>query len=254
VTWESYSILPVVKLFFNPTSLLDRKLGMEPYHLPEHVLHEGRGVAARPNPPADRSFLQIVDQRVCVRSFTNKPVQDQVLENCLRVARLAPSAGNLQAYQVVIVRGEEQRIAIAQAAVGQFWIAQAPLVLVFVADLERSARKYHGRGRYLYAVQDATIAAAYTQLALEAAGLSSCWVGAFQEERVAEIVGINPTSEGEEPSVTNFRPVVVMPVGYAADRHKRLHRRSLVQFVHHDVIRGKEKHGAKRVREEKVNK
>jgi len=252
----------------------------EPYHhLPPGQVYmrdndEGwdTGVATRQplNPPAedDPSFWKVVNHRVSVRSFTHQPVPDALLEHCLRLARLAPSAGNLQAYQVVMVKRQDQRNALAQAAQGQSWIAEAPVVLVFIADLEQSAQKYHERGRSLYAIQDATIAAVYLQLALEAVGLSSCWVGAFRDKEVAEIVGIqNLTTTTsscdacEYPSLTNFRPVVIMPVGYAAERHERhhhrhhhRHRRSLKQFVHHGVLGGKEEHGAKHAGAEKVTK
>lgn len=148
------------------------------------------------------------------------------------MARLAPSAGNRQAYRVVIVREWSQRMALARAALHQMWIAHAPAVLVFLADGERSAQKYRERGRSLYAVQDATLAAAYAQLALEADGWSSCWVGAFREDAVASIVIDDFTSS------TTLRPVAIMPVGIAAERPARSRRRPIRKFVHHGTIVG----------------
>jgi len=215
------------------------------YPPPERQEYRGDGVASRQRDPpvADDSFLRVVDRRVSVRSFKDDPVSDDALTNCLRVARLAPSAGNLQAYQVVVVRNRDQREAVARAALHQTWIADAPAILVFLADPDRSGRKYRERGRYLYAVQDATIAAAYTQLALEAAGLSSCWVGAFHEEAVASAVGASyfpPTPLFSEVPLSQqrgtLRPVVVMPVGVAAERHRRSHRRPTKKFVHHGYV------------------
>lgn len=199
--------------------------------------YHGRGIASRS--PHDSSFLQLVDQRVSVREFqSNIPIDDGIIVNALRVARLAPSAGNRQAYQVVVVDQVEQKRALAQAALHQEWIANAPVVLVFLADEERSASKYHDRGRYLYAVQDATIAAAYTQLALEAAGLASCWVGAFYEDEVADIVGapLNDNNGEEEQVLGILRPVILMPVGVAAEHPKRHRRRAIKDFVHHGHV------------------
>jgi nitroreductase len=213
------------------------------YPPPEGEEYRGRGVASRTEPPPDASFLSLVDQRVSVRAFRDDPIDDGIIQNALRVARLAPSAGNRQAYQVVIVRKPQQKYALAEAALQQEWIADAPVVLVFLADEERSASKYHDRGRHLYAVQDATIVAAYTQLALEAAGLASCWVGAFHDDRVAQIVGALSTYDPEEsmdsaPSrpFRVLRPVVLMPVGVAAEHPHRHHRRAIREFVHHDTV------------------
>lgn len=214
------------------------------YPLPlESEEYCGQGVASRN--PHDSSFLELVDQRKSVREFTNDPIDDEVLYNALRVARLAPSAGNRQAYQVVIVSSRIQKQELAAAAIHQEWIARAPVILVFLADEEQSGHKYHDRGRYLYAVQDATIAAAYTQLALEAAGLASCWVGAFREDVVADIVAPSPNYDSDKQarvSVTAsiqslapdnvLRPVVIMPVGVAAEHPRRHHRRSIREFVH----------------------
>ena len=199
--------------------------------------YHGPGVASRSKPPHDLSFLQLVDHRASVRKFQNNiPVDDGVIANAMRVSRLAPSAGNRQAYQVVVVRQVEQKRALAKAALYQEWIADAPVVLVFLADEERSAKKYHDRGRYLYAVQDATIAAAYTQLALEAAGLASCWVGAFREDHVADAVGAALNSSEEKVVQGILRPVILMPVGVAAEHPKRQRRRAIKDFVHHDYV------------------
>lgn len=231
------------------------------YSPPEGREYKGGGLTGRHTPPADDSFVSIVDRRVSARSFVEGiNVPDSAIKSALRVARLAPSAGNLQAYQVVVVRSFYQKAEIARAALGQMWIATAPVVLVFLADPARSEKKYHDRGRLFYCIQDATIAAAYAQLAFEAAGFSSCWVGAFREDLVADAVGArygppietepltedavrNAQKRGNLPGLQSdkplLRPVVVMPVGTAAERHRRNQRRSLREFVHDGYI-GKE--------------
>lgn len=221
------------------------------YPEPDTREYTGRGLGTTscPNPPLDASLLSIVNRRTSVRNFRSDPISDHQIHSALRVGRLAPSAGNLQAYQVVVVRETSQKHAIASAAVGQMWIAQAPVVLVFLADPERSSHKYGERGRVLYSVQDTTLAAAYCQLALEAAGLASCWVGAFHEDLVAEAVTHYSANANEvdrtNPPLCNaatsrsLRPVVVMPVGWAAERRvvrHHHHRRAIREFVHQDYI------------------
>lgn len=166
---------------------------------------------------------QVVIARHCVREYAPQDVDDALLARALNLAKLAPSAGNLQAFEVVVVRDAAARAQIARAAVHQSFVATAPVVLVWAAHAVRSATKYGQRGRDLYCVQDATIAASYAQLALTALGLSSCWVGAFHEEAVSRIIG---------DKYAELRPVALLPVGYPAQLPRRHHRRSLDDFVH----------------------
>jgi nitroreductase len=132
----------------------------------------------------------------------------------------APSAGNLQAYQVWLVRDRAVKGELVRAALEQEFIAQAPVVLVFCAAPARAA-KYGTRGETLYALQDATIAAAYAQLAAAALGLGTCWVGAFNEELVAKAVPLPPDQ----------RAVALLPIGYPAENTRRTSRRPLEELV-----------------------
>ena len=102
------------------------------------------------------------------------------------------------------------------------FLAQAPVVLVFCAHGARSAGRYSERGANLYAVQDASIACTYAMLAATALGLSTVWVGAFDEQRVREVVGASSAE----------RPVSMLPLGYAAGPSRNRPRRSLQDLVH----------------------
>src|SRR5690606_11631615 len=151
-------------------------------------------------------FLDLVNHRRSVRSFTGQDVEHEKIDRVLQVARLAPSAGGLKAYKIITVWDDETKLALSRAAHGQAFVAQAPVVLVFLADENLSAAKYGMRGAKLFCVQDATIAAAYAQLAATDPGLASCWVGAFSEDSVAQAVGAR----------SRLRPVAMLPIGYAA--------------------------------------
>lgn len=148
------------------------------------------------------------------------------LEFILAKANAAPSAGDLQAYEVVAVLSPRLRNELADAALGQAHVAEAPLVLVFCADPERARAKYGQRGVDLYAIQDATIACAYAQLAATELGLGSCWVGAFHEEVVAHDLHVPPT----------HRPVALLTVGRAAERPPATPRRSVEDLVRIDTF------------------
>jgi len=88
---------------------------------------------------------------------------------------------------------------------------------VFLADPDRSASRYGSRGRRLYSLQDATIAATFSMLAAEAVGLGTCWVGAFSDAEIRRAVrapdSLIPVAiltvgrPAEVPSLTPRRPI-----------------------------------------------
>jgi nitroreductase len=170
-------------------------------------------------------FFDVVDRRRSVRAYGKPAIESDELERILATARLAPSAGDVQAYQIAVVGKRETKAALADAAFAQDFIAEAPTVLVFCANPPLSEATYGRRGALLYCIQDATIAACYAQLAATALGLASCWVGAFDEARVADALGL-PAS---------LRPVAIMPMGYAAEAPDRPPRRPLEEIVRHEA-------------------
>jgi nitroreductase len=149
-------------------------------------------------------------------------VEEEHLHRILEAAMSAPSAGNLQAYKVVIVREEKKKRSLVEAAINQDFLAQAPVVLAFFAHPERSAAKYHNRGAELYSVQDATIACAYAQLAATSLGLGTVWVGAFDDDLVADALGADQ----------EWRPVALLPIGYPAESPSPTPRRGRDELVH----------------------
>jgi nitroreductase len=152
-------------------------------------------------------FMKLIEERHSTRVYAQTPVEQEKLDAILHAANRAPSAGDLQAYSIAVVRRRDVCEALARASGGQDWLALAPLILVFVAEPGRSAVKYGRRGENLYAVQDATIACAYAQLAAHDVGLSACWIGAFRTSDVQALVGLR---EGQVP-------VALLAIGYAAE-------------------------------------
>jgi nitroreductase len=133
-------------------------------------------------------LFELIQMRRSVRAYQPRLVEEAKLTRVLDAARHAPSAGNLQAYMIVIVRDAATRKALSRAALNQDFIAQAPVVLAFFARQEMSAAKYHRRGVELYSVQDATIACAYAQLAAAQLGLGTVWAGAFNDDAVKRVL------------------------------------------------------------------
>ena len=168
-------------------------------------------------------FLAFLSSRASVRDFGPSPPGEAVIGTLLKSAQTAPSAGNREGWDVVVVTDGEVREALAEAALSQPHIREAPCVLVVCANYIRSMSRYGERG-ILYAIQDATIACTYLMLAAHAAGLQSCWTGAFDEDEVKEILDL--------PG--HLRPVVLLAVGKGRIPTERAGRMDLSEHVHHD--------------------
>lgn len=166
-------------------------------------------------------FFATVRRRHSVRRYqADMPVETEKLQAILESAVAAPSAGDLQAYQIVVVRDADTRRKLA-ATTDQPFLAEAPVCLVFCTDAERSAQAFGERGRELYAVQDTTIAAAYAQLAAVAGGLGSAWVGYFDAAEVADTLALEP----------GLQPVAMLALGYPAELPEPTTRRRLDEIV-----------------------
>jgi nitroreductase len=167
-------------------------------------------------------FFETVRHRHSVRKYlADRPVEEQKLHAILEMACAAPSAGDLQSYRMVVVTDQARRDALVGAAQGQSFIAEAPICLVVCADPTRAETKYGERGRRLYALQDATIAAAYAQLAVVAAGLASTWVGYFDEREVMRVLNLPGDHE----------PVALLSIGYPGELPDATPRRLLGDVV-----------------------
>lgn len=163
-------------------------------------------------------FFETIRRRHSVRRYrSGQAVSREQLHAILEVACAAPSAGDLQSYRIAIATAPEQRLALQAAAGNQAFLTEAPACLVFCADPTRAQSRYGERGAVLYALQDATIAASYAQLAAVAAGLASAWVGDFDEEAVR--AALNVPAE--------LRPIALIAIGTADEVPEETPRRPL---------------------------
>lgn len=175
-------------------------------------------------------FEELAKKRASTHKFKPTLINQWELATILGAANLAPSAGNLQAYEVYVLqktptyKGVHERHSLAMACVKQEWIAKAPLILVFCADPKASAKKYGWRGSSFYCIQDATIACTYAQLMAENIGLAATWVGAFDEREVRRIIKA-PKSQ---------LPVAVLAIGHRRSKlAKEKNRRDIKAHTHY---------------------
>lgn len=164
-------------------------------------------------------FFEVLKARHSVRAYTAQPIEPEKVQAILEAANRAPSAGNKQSYEIFVVKSREALCALAQ---GRAFFEVIPLALVFCANPTRAAERFGERGAKLYCVQDATIACAYAQLAVTALGLSSVWIGRFDEEVVRRTIGAGK----------DLLPVAILPIGYAAETPEIKPRRALEDLIH----------------------
>ena len=163
-------------------------------------------------------FFDTVKNRHSVRAFLSKAVESGKLNRIIAAANSAPSAHNLQAYEIFLLEGKSKIAELKSAAMQEF-VSKAPAVLVFCAHVSEEKATAPSQ---MYSVLDATIAASYAQLASADLGLSSVWVASFDAGRLMAVIG---AKEG-------LVPIVLMPIGYPAENPKPTPRRPLDDIVH----------------------
>lgn len=161
------------------------------------------------------NFWQVISKRKSCRSFDpTQPITDTAIRQLIESAIRAPSAGNIQPWHFYIVRDSRLRFQLAQAAHDQMFIADAPLIIVVCVNMRWSSNHYGTRGE-LYSIQDTAAATQNILLAATVLGLGSCWIGAFDEFTVKELLSISPS----------WLPISIVPVGYPMGQAMKTSRR-----------------------------
>lgn len=154
------------------------------------------------------NFLVLADSRHSCRQFNGNPIKKSELLFIKLAIQKAPSAGNLQAYEVFTVNNEEVKDKICQASYGQDFLYNASTFLVFFAKPSISSRKYGERGTLLYSIQDATIACTYAQLAATDIGVASVWIGAFDDRKICQALDV---------PMSTHDPIAILALGYSSN-------------------------------------
>ncbi|MBL8447275.1 MAG: nitroreductase family protein [Zoogloeaceae bacterium] len=170
----------------------------------ETLLSERYGVGRSFLDPDWNPVIEHLVSHRSVRAFLPDPVSEAQLEAMVAAAQSASSSSNLHAWSVVAVRDPERRAALADLAGGQAHIRQAPLQLVWLADLARLEGVATQVARpsaaldylemFLVAAIDAALAAQNAAVAAESLGLGTVYIGAMRNrpEEVARLLGLPP--------------------------------------------------------------
>lgn len=165
------------------------------------------------------NIFNVMLNRRSQRKFENKEVEEWKLEMIFAAADTAPTAGGFQGFEIYHVKNEESKKKLVEAANNQPYV-NAPVVLVFCMNPKRVKLNFPPETIRKFSQQDATLAAAYSQLAAHALGLSSIWIGMLDENKLMEILG------------TDLSPSSILCVGYPAKMLAPKPKRNLKDLIH----------------------
>jgi len=148
---------------------------------------------------------EAINSRRSIRRYLDRPVEFEKLTTILDAAMKAPSAGNLQGWRFILVTDRKLIKEVAGYSIEQYWIQSAPTLIIVCAVPERHEMYYGLRGKRLYNIQDCSASIENILLSATDLGLGSCWIGAFEEEKIREVFNIP----------VNVRPQAIITLGYS---------------------------------------
>ncbi len=173
------------------------------------------------------SVFEIIKNRRSIRKFKNIPVEDKKILQIIEAARLAPSATNRQPWRFIAVKDKGMLAKIAGGTLGVInkWAKTAPLIIICCSVRKNIITHFLGEiiSGVRYHIIDTAIAAEHIVLAAEELGLSSCWIGWFNEKKIKKILNIPE----------NWKVISILAVGYRDERYnpKPQKRRSLKDIL-----------------------
>jgi len=168
-------------------------------------------------------ILETIKNRRSIREFQAKEIPEKLIEKLIEALIWAPSAGNLQSRKFYFVFDQKTKRELVKAALGQDFIAQAPLVVIGCTD-NKIAWRYGERGKNLYSICDVSASIENMMLVAHEEELGSVWVGAFDEKEVSKILNLPE----------NLRPIAIIPIGYPAEKPKappRVSKEEAIEFI-----------------------
>lgn len=162
-------------------------------------------------------LMDAIRNRRSIRDYLPRPVPREILWEVLEAGRLAPSARNQQEWRYIVVEDQVRRERLMAAASYQTFVAAAPVVLVACAETDA---RYMQCGQLAYPI-DVAISIDHLTLKAVEEGLGTCWIGAFDEAKVKEILNIPP----------QIRVVELITLGYPASIPKPRPRKNLAEIV-----------------------
>ncbi|KYG33747.1 nitroreductase family protein [Alkalihalobacillus trypoxylicola] len=180
----------------------------------------------------EQKWLKPMENRLSCRSFIKKKIEKEILYDMIRAGTLAPSSGNMQPWEFVIIDNEEtQSSIVAQTFAGfyseqapmQAWILEAPILLVACANYKRTKARYGDLANKWVEIDTAS-AVQNILLAGVNYGVYGCWVGGFKEKSVSKLLKLPPY----------IKPIGLIPLGYPSFIGKPKYKMDPTWITHHN--------------------
>jgi FMN reductase [NAD(P)H] len=165
------------------------------------------------------NIFNVMLNRRSQRKFENRDVEEWKLEMIFAAADTAPTAGGFQGFEIYHIKNQEIKDKLVEAANNQPYV-NAPVVLVFCMNPSRIKLNFSPETIRKFSQQDATLAAAYSQLAAHALGLSSIWIGMLDENKIREVLS------------TELSPSSILCAGYPVKMLVPKPKRNLKDLIH----------------------
>lgn len=165
-------------------------------------------------------FTELIYKRYSVRAYKTDPVEDDKLNHVLEAARIAPTAANRQPFRIVVARTEGRKSEFQQVY-DREWFLGAPVVICVCGVPKEAWVRSDGKS---YLDVDVAIVMDHLVLAATSLGLGTCWIASFDVEAAREVFGL----------LDDFEPIVVTPLGYAADHPSVKERKAFSELIHYE--------------------
>jgi len=167
-------------------------------------------------------FYEVVRKRRSYRVFKPDMPEEDKVTRILEAARLAPTWANMQGMHYIVVK-EPETVKKIWEGIGQTKkFVDAPMFVVGVISKSGSGTNLSG---IKYFPLDCGICFEHLILAATAEGLATCWIGAFNEIKIKEILEIP----------NKFRVLALTPLGYPIkEKGEVINRKSFEEIVHYD--------------------
>ncbi|HEX7258984.1 MAG TPA: nitroreductase family protein [Nitrososphaeraceae archaeon] len=165
------------------------------------------------------NIYNIMLNRRSQRKFEAREIEDWKLEIIFAAADTAPTAGGFQGFEIFHIKTSDIKLKLVNAANKQPYV-NAPLVLVFCMNPTRVKMNFAPNILKKFSIQDATLAAAYSQLAAHSLGLSSIWIGMIDEKKVMEAIN------------TDLIPSSILCIGYPKKLLQPKPKREVSELIH----------------------
>ena len=137
-----------------------------------------------------QEMINILMAHRSIRKLKSDPVPEEILKTIIRCGQMAPTSSHFQAYSIIDIRDMEKKKALCESAGGQEWLVNAPITLLFCADLHRNGKYLHTEDpdilhnteAYTVACVDAALAAQKTLIAAQCMGLGGVVVGGVRND------------------------------------------------------------------------